>query len=59
MKFEGTLFGFGYDVQFKTEEEFIEWFIDKMKKMNPLLPKIMDVLLNESADFNAMKVVPK
>ena len=55
MRYEGTLFGLNYDIEFKTEEEFIEWFVVKLKKINPLLPKLLDALLNESTEFKALK----
>ncbi|MBU0599143.1 hypothetical protein KKF61_09250 [Patescibacteria group bacterium] len=54
-RYIGSLFGFNYDMDFKTDEEFVAWLVAKLKKMNPLLPKIMDALLNESADFVALK----
>lgn len=59
-EYKGTAFGLNYEIEFKTDEEFLAWFIAKLKKMNPLLPKILDALLNESAEFTALKekVVP-
>ena len=54
-KYKGTAFGLNYDIEFDTEEEFLAWFIAKLKKMNPILPKLLDAILNESAEFNALK----
>lgn len=54
-KYEGTAFGLNYEVEFDTDEEFLKWFTDKLKSMNPLLPKLLDALLNESAEFKALK----
>ena len=50
-RYIGSLFGFNYDMDFKTDEEFVAWLVAKLKKMNPLLPKIMDALLKESDDY--------
>lgn len=58
VKYEGSLFGFNYNIELKDDEEFIKWLIEKLKKQNPLLPKILDALLNESAEFTALKVKP-
>lgn len=54
-KYEGSIFGFNYAMDFDTDEEFIAWLIAKLKTMNPLLPKVMDGLLNESEEFKALK----
>lgn len=54
-KYEGSIFGFNYSIDFDTDEEFVEWLVTTIKRMNPLLPKILDALLNESADFTALK----
>lgn len=57
-KYEGTAFGLNYEMEFDTDEEFLTWFIAKLKKMNPMLPKLLDALLNESAEFTALKEKP-
>lgn len=57
-KYEGTAFGLNYEKEFDTEEEFLAYFIAKLKAMNPLLPKLLDALLNESAEFKALKEKP-
>ena len=57
-EYKGTAFGLNYEKEFDTEEEFLAWFITKLKKMNPMLPKMLDALLNESAEFAALKVSP-
>jgi len=54
-KYKGTAFGLNYEIEFDTEEEFLTWFVAKLKKMNPLLPKLLGALLNESAEFVALK----
>lgn len=57
-EYKGTAFGLNYEMEFKTEEEFIKWFIKTLKEMNPILPKLLDALLNESAEFAALKEAP-
>jgi len=54
-RYFGEAFGLSYEMEFETDEEFLDWFIAKLKKMNPLLPKILDRLLNESTEFTALK----
>jgi len=54
-EYRGTIFGFNYDIEKKDDEEFVKWLVDKIRKMNPLLPKIMDALLNESSEFISLK----
>ena len=37
-KYNGQIFGLNYDIDFDTDEEFVAWIVELIKKMNPLLP---------------------
>jgi len=55
VEYKGTIFSFNYDIEKENDEEFVAWLVAKLKKMNPLLPKIMDGLLDESEEFKKIK----
>lgn len=55
VEYKGTIFGFNYDIEFETDEEFVKFIVDSLRTLNPLLPKIMDALLNESEEFKELK----
>ena len=47
MRFRGDFFGIKYDMEFDTEEEFVEWMANIMLVRSPLAVKIMKVLMEQ------------
>jgi hypothetical protein len=56
-KYNGSVFGFNYDMEFATEEEFTAWLIAKLKRYHPTIIKVIDALLLESKEFQKLKGV--
>lgn len=58
IRYEGSIFGFNYDIEFKTDDEFVQWLIEKLKaqKSLELWQKIITAILNESPEFKDLKV---
>jgi hypothetical protein len=56
-EYRGSLFGINYLKDFDTDDEFVEWFINKLKaqKTLELWQKIITAVLNESTEFKALK----
>lgn len=59
--YEGTMFGFRYDMEFDTDDEFVAWFIKKLKvgKTLELWQKVITAILNESPEYKSLKAGPK
>ncbi len=47
MRFKGWFFGTNYDMEFDTEEEFIDWMVEIQMRRSPLAVKIMKRLMEQ------------
>lgn len=58
VRYTGSIFGFNYDIDFKTDDEFVSWLIGKLKAQQSieLWQKIITAILNESPEFKDLKV---
>ena len=56
-RYQGTVLNLKYDMEFKTDEEFVEWAAATLKKMSPLFIKILDRLLNDTPSIQELKEI--
>lgn len=56
-KYQGTIFGFNYDIEFDTDEEFANWLFSKLKVHFPavLWERIISKLLQQSDEYKLAK----
>jgi len=57
-RYEGDIFGFHYDVEFKTVEEFEEWLYQKLRTymFSDITIKVLDKVLNDTDTIKQIKV---
>lgn len=56
-KYQGTVFGFNYDIEFDTDGEFVEWVIQKLKVMLPasVWEQLITRLIQHSDEYQLAK----
>jgi hypothetical protein len=59
--YDGELFGFRFQKEFKDDAEFEEWLYQKLKKYQfiPIILRVFDRLLNDTDTIKAVKAQPK
>lgn len=51
----GSFFGYNFNINADSDEEFVDWLIAWIKKENPFLTMVLNRLLNESSEFTTLK----